>query len=165
MKIIIFIHRMRIKLTLLLAVCCLGIFAHPAKGQDSALAALSHPSPIVVDGACRSFAVGGQSISYDSCKKLLLAFPSSAKELIKVIRMENRIQIATPVAGVLAVPTFAFTTADELTSFNTHWVDATTGILCVAFVGDMAVLLGSEAAKRKHLRRAIGLYNAEIKKM
>lgn len=149
--------------TLFLTLGLLITFACSTYAQDSAVA-LSCRSPIMADRICRSFTVDGLPISYDSCKRLLVTFHSSATELVKALRLENRVRVAFPIAVVLVLPTFGFTTADEATNGNTPWVDATANILSVLMVGDAVYIWVNQKNKRKHLRRAIDLYNAEIKR-
>ena len=150
--------------TLVLTLSCLFTFAWPAKSQDAAGNDLSRPQPIIIDRICRTFTVDGRQISYDSCKHLLLTFHSSAMELNKVLRMDARLNSGYPIAAILSLPAIGFITADQVTHNNTPWVHTTAISLDILVLADIAYVLISDKNRRKHLRAAIGFYNAAIKR-
>lgn len=154
---------MKLTLPFVLILNCLFTFACPAKAQDALGNNLSRPHPIIIDRYCRTFTVDGQQISYDSCKHLLMTFHSSAMELNKVLRLDARLNSSYPIAVIFGLPAIGFITADQVTHNNTPWVHTTAISLDILFLADIAYLLISNKHKRKHLRVAIGLYNAEIK--
>jgi hypothetical protein len=155
---------MKSKRNLVLTLSCLFTFACPAKAQNALGNDLSRAQPITIDRNCRKFTVDGRQISYDSCKHLLLTFHSSAMELNKVLRLDARLNSGYTIAAVSGLPAIGFIAADQVTHSNTPWVHATAISLDILFLADMTYLLISGKHRRKHLRGAIGLYNAEIKK-
>jgi hypothetical protein len=152
----------RLRLTLVLTLGFFIVLAYPTKAQDSGATYLPRPHPIIIDKDCKSFTVDGRQISYDSCKHLLMNFRSSATELKKVLRLDNRLEGGWPIAALLGLPTMGFLAADKITDSNTPWVTITAVSLDVLFLGDIAYLSISRKHKIKHLRMAIGLYNTEI---
>jgi thiol-disulfide isomerase/thioredoxin len=134
------------------------------KAQNASDTISTQSGPIKIDRDGRKFIVNGESISYDSCKKLLVKYPSSALELYKVLRLQSRIDRLTRVTVILALPTLGFLAANDVTKSNVSWVNATAIALSVPFVGAVVSLLNKQNRKDKHLRRAIELYNAEINK-
>lgn len=134
------------------------------KAQNASDAISTQSGPIKIDRDGRKFIVNGESISYDSCKKLLVKYPSSALELYKVLRLQSRIDRLARVTVILTFPTLGFLAANDVTKSNVSWVNATAIALSVPFVGVVVSLLNKQNRKDKHLRRAIELYNAEINK-
>jgi hypothetical protein len=153
---------MKFRPTFVLTLSFITLHTLSATAQDSSRPDLRRFYPIMLDISGKGCAIDGKQISYDSCKQLLLTFHSSAMELRKALRWDARQRRAAVVMKVLFFPTAGFVLADLIKS--PEWLSIPAACLTVTFFAAFADQSISIKARRRHIKRSIDLYNAEMKK-
>ena len=137
------------------------VFSFIANGQDITIKNKPQDLRIKYDGKF-FFTMDGKTISYDSCKQRLILFEKSKLELNKVLIFEEKNGTLFTIFEAFVLPAAGFGLADQLTGQKIPWVTAT---LIGLFIPCAAIFIYIEINthhQRKHLKRAIELYNEQI---
>jgi hypothetical protein len=110
------------------------------------------------------FLMNGVYINFDSCQQRLKLVSQDSVELERALKFRRRLYKSIPWLGLGAFPALGFDLAEESTNGSTPWVNATTICLNIAFFGTIVYLTRVDHGFKRHLKRAIALYNAQIKK-